>query len=124
MTCAFEVTERRMQVRGLTLNVAEAGAGSLVVLLHGFPDSWRLRRHQMEALAQAGHRVIPPDLRVIPPDLRGFGDSDKPAAVDQYALPMRAENPVTALTSRVCHPAAWWRPESGVNRRTLVPLHG
>ena len=81
MTSAFDVTERRMQVGGLTLNVAEAGAGSPVVLLHGFPDSWRLWRHQIEALAQAGHRVIAPDLR-------GFGDSDKPAAVDKYALPL------------------------------------
>jgi pimeloyl-ACP methyl ester carboxylesterase len=46
--------------------VAEAGDGPPVLLLHGFPDSWR---HQLPALAKAGHRVIAPDLR-------GFGKTD------------------------------------------------
>jgi pimeloyl-ACP methyl ester carboxylesterase len=50
-----------------------------VLLLHGFPDSWRLWRHQLPALAEAGHRVVAPDLR-------GFGESDRPAAVEHYTL--------------------------------------
>ncbi|HEY5318634.1 MAG TPA: alpha/beta fold hydrolase [Solirubrobacteraceae bacterium] len=53
------------------------GDGPPVVLLHGFPDSGRLWRHQVPALAQAG-------LRVIVPDLRGYGRSDKPAEVKAY----------------------------------------
>jgi len=99
MTCAFEVTERRMQVRGLTLKVAEAGAGPLVVLVHGVP---RL----LAAVAPADGDTRSGRTRVIVPHLRGFGDSDKAAAVDQCALPLRAENPSTALNSAVCHPAA------------------
>ena len=53
--------------------------GVAVLLLHGFPDSSRLWRHQVPALVDAG-------LRVIAPDLRGFGDSDRPEAVEEYAM--------------------------------------
>jgi alpha/beta hydrolase fold len=50
-----------------------------VLLLPGFSDSWRLWRHQLPALAKAGHRVIAPDLR-------GFGKTDRPAEVVDYKL--------------------------------------
>ncbi len=79
MTAEFEVTEQRIKVGELTLNVAEAGSGPPVVLLHGWPDSWHLWGPQMEALARSGHRVIAPDLR-------GFGESDRPEDVEQYGL--------------------------------------
>jgi len=42
-----------------------------VLLLHGFPDSWRLWRRQLAALAKAGHWAIAPDLR-------GFGKTVRP----------------------------------------------
>ena len=73
---------RRIEVNGIGLHVPEAGpaSGQPVVLLHGFPDSSSLWRHQVPALAAAGFRVIAPDLR-------GFGLSDQPAAVDAYAIP-------------------------------------
>jgi pimeloyl-ACP methyl ester carboxylesterase len=73
------VTERRLQANGLTFNVAEAGSGPPVLLLHGFPDCWRLWRHQVPALAEAGHRVVAPDLR-------GFGETDKPEKVEDYKM--------------------------------------
>jgi pimeloyl-ACP methyl ester carboxylesterase len=73
------VTERRLRAGGLAFNLAEAGDGPPVLLLHGFPDSWRLWRYQIPALAKAGHRVIAPDLR-------GFGETDRPAAVEDYRL--------------------------------------
>jgi pimeloyl-ACP methyl ester carboxylesterase len=73
------VTEQTLRVNGLDFNLAEAGDGPPVLLLHGFPDSWRLWRHQISALADAGHRVIAPDLR-------GFGDSAKPEAVEAYRM--------------------------------------
>ena len=50
-----------------------------MLLLHGFPDSSRLWRHQVRALVDAGFRAIAPDLR-------GFGDSDRPADVDAYGI--------------------------------------
>jgi pimeloyl-ACP methyl ester carboxylesterase len=76
------VTERRVPANGIELHLAEAGPadGPPVLLLHGFPDSWRLWRHQVEALAAAGHRVLAPDLR-------GFGRSTRPPAVADYELP-------------------------------------
>ncbi|HEV8164530.1 MAG TPA: alpha/beta fold hydrolase, partial [Actinomycetota bacterium] len=73
------VTERTLQANGLAFNLAEAGDGPPVLLLHGFPDSWRLWRHQIPALAEAGHRMLAPDLR-------GFGETDRPAGVEHYKL--------------------------------------
>ncbi len=64
---------------GVTLAVLDVGDGRPVVLLHGFPDSSYLWRRQLPALVGAG-------LRVIAPDLRGFGESDRPAEVHDYAL--------------------------------------
>ena len=70
---------RRVAGDGVTLSVADEGAGPAVVLLHGFPDSSHVWRKQVPALADAG-------LRVVAPDLRGFGESDKPEDVEAYAL--------------------------------------
>ena len=75
----YEIIEHRLQLGDLTFNVAEAGSGPPVILLHGWPDSWHLWRSQMDALARSGHRVIAPDLR-------GFGQSDCPDDVDAYKL--------------------------------------
>jgi pimeloyl-ACP methyl ester carboxylesterase len=62
---------RSISANGVNLHVVEAGAGPLVVLLHGFPEFWWAWRHQLVALADAGFRVVAPDLR-------GYGASDKP----------------------------------------------
>lgn len=72
---------RRVTVGDVTLSVVDAGEGPAVLLLHGFPDSSQLWRHQVPALVAAGHRVLAPDLR-------GFGESDRPEGVDAYALPV------------------------------------
>ena len=73
---------RLVEVNGVRLHVSEHGpaSGTPVLLLHGFPDSSSLWRHQVPALVEAGYRVIAPDLR-------GFGLSDRPEGVDAYALP-------------------------------------
>jgi pimeloyl-ACP methyl ester carboxylesterase len=70
---------RRVAGDGVTLAVVDEGAGPAVVLLHGFPDSSRLWRNQVPPLVEAGFRVIAPDLR-------GFGESDRPEAVEDYAI--------------------------------------
>jgi len=74
------VTTRRINVGEVRLSVTEEGAGEPVVLLHGFPELAHSWRHQLPALAGAGYAAIAPDLR-------GFGDSDRPAAVEDYAAP-------------------------------------
>jgi pimeloyl-ACP methyl ester carboxylesterase len=70
---------RRVAGDGVTLAMLDEGEGAPVLLLHGFPDSSQLWRHQIPALAGAG-------MRAIAPDLRGFGESDKPEAVEEYAV--------------------------------------
>jgi pimeloyl-ACP methyl ester carboxylesterase len=70
---------RRVAGDGVTLAVADEGEGPAVVLLHGFPDSSRLWRNQVPVLVGAGFRVVVPDLR-------GFGESDRPDAVEAYAI--------------------------------------
>jgi haloacetate dehalogenase len=73
----------------VTLNVAVGGAGSPVVLLHGFPQTHLMWRHVAVDLAA--------DHTVICPDLRGYGASDKPAArdADTYAKRTMAADVVT-----------------------------
>ena len=60
------------------------------MLLDGFPDYSHLWRHQLPALVAAGPRVIAPDLR-------GFGDSDKPERVEDYALSRSLRDVVAVL---------------------------
>jgi pimeloyl-ACP methyl ester carboxylesterase len=59
------VTEHVVRAGGVELNVATAGNGAPVLLLHGFPDSWQVWRFQIAALAAAGYRVIGPDRYVV-----------------------------------------------------------
>src|SRR5215831_16631617 len=74
-----EPTHRTVETNGIRMHVAEMGAGPLVVLCHGFPESWYSWRHQLPALAAAGFRVVAPDMR-------GYGGTDQPEAIDQYTL--------------------------------------
>jgi pimeloyl-ACP methyl ester carboxylesterase len=61
------------------LHLVEHGTGPLVVLLHGFPESWRAWRAQLPAIAAAGFRAVALDLR-------GNGTSSAPADVAAYRL--------------------------------------
>lgn len=68
---------RRVATNGVELSVVDHGEGPAVVLCHGFPElafSWR---HQVFPLADAGFRVLIPDMR-------GYGDSSRPADPDGY----------------------------------------
>ena len=73
----------RVDVDGVGIEYEVTGEGRPVVLLHGFPDSGRLWRHQVPALAAAGFQVVVPDLR-------GYGRSGKPEAVEAYSLMLLA----------------------------------
>jgi dipeptidyl aminopeptidase/acylaminoacyl peptidase len=55
-----------VEVNGTPMRVAEAGTGPLVVLLHGFPESWYSWRHQLRALAEAGFHAVAPNQRGYP----------------------------------------------------------
>jgi len=66
------VQHRTVETNGITMHVAEQGTGPLVVLLHGFPESWYSWRHQLDSLAAAGYHAVAPDLR-------GYGGTMAPA---------------------------------------------
>ncbi len=66
-------------VDGLPVHYVMAGEGPVVLLLHGFPYTWFEWRHQIAALADAGYRVVAPDIR-------GFGQSGKPVRTEDYTL--------------------------------------
>ncbi len=72
---------RRVNVGEVTLSVHEAGPadGVPVLLLHGWPELAMSWASQIEALSQAGYRVIAPDNR-------GFGASDAPHEVSAYGV--------------------------------------
>lgn len=77
-------------VNGIEINVAEAGAGPAVLLLHGFPHTWRLWTEIIGPLSE--HH------RVIAPDLRGLGASTRAAdGYDAATLAADAESLLAAL---------------------------
>jgi pimeloyl-ACP methyl ester carboxylesterase len=71
------VSARRIATNGIELSVVEEGSGPTVVLCHGFPELAYSWRHQIPVLAQAGYRVLAPDMR-------GYGGSSVPSAVEDY----------------------------------------
>jgi pimeloyl-ACP methyl ester carboxylesterase len=80
----------RVEADGVGIEYNVVGEGRPVLLLHGFPDSGRLWRHQAPVLAEAGFRVIVPDLR-------GYGRSSKPEAVGAYSIPVLAGDVMAVL---------------------------
>ena len=74
-----EATRRFVETNGIRMHIAEQGEGPLVLLCHGFPESWYSWRHQLKALAEAGYHAVAPDMR-------GYGQTDKPEAIDRYTL--------------------------------------
>jgi epoxide hydrolase A/B len=73
------ITHRFIETNGIRMHVAEKGSGPLVVLCHGFPESWYSWRHQIDALAAAGFHAVAPDMR-------GYGQTEQPGAIEQYTM--------------------------------------
>lgn len=73
-------THRHARVNGIRMHYVEQGSGVPVILCHGFPHLWFSWRHQLPVLAQAGWRVVAPDMR-------GMGQTDAPADVAAYDVP-------------------------------------
>jgi pimeloyl-ACP methyl ester carboxylesterase len=74
---AFGARLRDLDAGGLRMQVADAGQGPPVALLHGFPELWYSWRHQLRDLATAGFHAIAPDMR-------GYGGTDRPGRVEDY----------------------------------------
>ncbi len=74
-----DLQHRIVETNGIRMHIAEQGTGPLVILCHGFPESWYSWRHQLAALAETGFHAVAPDMR-------GYGQTDRPADIDQYTL--------------------------------------
>lgn len=85
-----DLRHREAVLVDLRLHYVEAGNGPLVVLLHGFPECWYCWRHQIGPLADAGFRVLAPDLR-------GYNESDKPRGVRNYRLSLLTQDVVALI---------------------------
>lgn len=74
-----EVHHKNLMYGNTTIHFVECGNmnGQLVVLVHGFPNFWFLWKNQFQALAEAGFRIVAPDLR-------GYNTSSKPNGVEDY----------------------------------------
>ena len=59
----MEAKHLPVTANAINMHVVGQGAGPLVLLCHGFPETWRCWRHQIPALAAAGYRIAAPDLR-------------------------------------------------------------
>jgi pimeloyl-ACP methyl ester carboxylesterase len=106
------ITHRFIETNGIRMHVAEQGSGPLVLLCHGFPECWYSWRHQIEALAAAGFHAVAPDMR-------GYGQTEAPAAIDQYTLMHLVGDMVGVLDALGAEtaviaghdwgaPVAWW----------------
>jgi pimeloyl-ACP methyl ester carboxylesterase len=74
-----EIEHRVVETNRIRMHVAEQGQGPLVLMCHGFPESWYSWRHQIRALADAGFHAVAPDMR-------GYGQTDAPDEIERYTL--------------------------------------
>jgi pimeloyl-ACP methyl ester carboxylesterase len=85
-----EAQHRLVDVPGGRIHLVEQGSGPLVLLVHGFPESWYSWRHQLPALAAAGYRAVAVDVR-------GYGRSSKPQDVAAYRMAAHVEDNVAVV---------------------------
>lgn len=107
-----QVELRRVRVNGVHLNVALAGHGPAVLLLHGFPHTWQVWERVLGPLS-ARHRVIAPDLR-------GFGASER--AASGYDADTLADDARALLTSLGVASAAVVAIDAGVSPALSLAL--
>jgi pimeloyl-ACP methyl ester carboxylesterase len=76
---AADVTHRLVSSPAGRIHLVEQGNGPLVLLVHGFPESWYSWRHQLPVLAAAGYRAVAIDVR-------GYGRSSRPGDTKAYRM--------------------------------------
>ncbi|MCX4984209.1 alpha/beta fold hydrolase [Streptomyces sp. NBC_00572] len=84
----------RVELSEVTLDVEVSGEGPAVLLVHGFPDSHHLWRHQVPVLTAAGFTCVTPTLR-------GFGASDRPEGGPEAYHPAKNVGDLLELLDRL-----------------------
>ncbi len=74
-----DLEEHLIQGNGIQIHYVTKGQGPVVVMCHGFPESWYSWRHQIDALAQAGYQAVAMSMR-------GYGKTSAPQAIDAYDM--------------------------------------
>jgi pimeloyl-ACP methyl ester carboxylesterase len=97
---ATDVIHRTVEANGIRLHLAEQGEGPLVILCHGFPESWYSWRHQLAALSAASFHVVAPDMR-------GYGRSSVYPRHEDYALEHAVRDMVELLDALGREKAVW-----------------
>jgi pimeloyl-ACP methyl ester carboxylesterase len=87
---AEQNTHRTVATSAGRIHLVEQGSGPLVLLVHGFPESWYSWRRQLPALAEAGYRAVALDVR-------GYGRSSGPAATEAYRMLELVEDNVAVV---------------------------
>jgi len=77
-----------LTVNNIEMAYDDQGKGPALLMIHGFPLNRQMWQPQLLPIAEAGYRVIAPDLR-------GFGESDAPA--DGYGMDVFADDIVALL---------------------------
>ncbi|OCC25130.1 hydrolase [Croceicoccus estronivorus] len=67
----------RAVINGIEMHYVEQGQGPLLVMCHGFPHTWYSWHRQIGPLAEAGWRVVVPDMR-------GMGQTEGPQDAEGY----------------------------------------
>ena len=138
---ASTFNQKTIWADGVRLHFVDEGSGPVVMLIHGFPESWYSWKNQIGALSAAGYRVIVPDMR-------GYGQSSKPTEIADYRVTELVADCVRILDSigaptttivghdwgaPVAWVAAWTRPDRFTSvvglsvpfsGRSLVPVAG
>lgn len=86
----LEVSHRVVSAPAGRVHLVEQGEGPLVLLVHGFPESWYSWRHQLPVLAEAGYRAVAIDVR-------GYGRSSKPVDIAAYRMLELVEDNVAVV---------------------------
>jgi len=68
-----------IETNGIKMRIAQKGEGPMVLLVHGWPESWYSWRHQIMSLSEQGYRVVAPDMR-------GYGETDSPESPSEYNI--------------------------------------
>jgi pimeloyl-ACP methyl ester carboxylesterase len=74
------VEQHNADSNGVKIHYVALGKGPLIIMIHGFPDFWYTWRKQMDVLSA--------HYRVVAVDQRGYDLSDRPAGIEQYAMPL------------------------------------
>src|ERR1700716_4107131 len=93
-----EAHHRDVTANGIRIHLVEQGQGPLVLMVHGFPESWYSWRHQLPVLAEAGYHAVAIDVR-------GYGRSSKPAAIDGYRMLMHVADNLAVVEALGHHSA-------------------